>query len=156
MIQGSLTLLLPLLALLSSGHAAPAPAPTVAPNVNPASGEPVPGAPDASTNSNNPIKKGYVAFGDSYAAGIGTGTTSMDGCRRGEFSYPKQIASYSPSDIDFQNLPCSGAKLEHVLSGGPSSQIDAWTNPGNADIATLTIGGNDLGFYNILTACVIR
>ena len=29
------------------------------------------------------------------------------------------------------------------------------TNPANADIATISIGGNDIGFYNILTACVL-
>ena len=30
------------------------------------------------------------------------------------------------------------------------------TNPAAADIATISIGGNDIGFYNILTACVLR
>ena len=30
------------------------------------------------------------------------------------------------------------------------------TNPAVADIATISIGGNDVGFYNILTACVLR
>ena len=30
------------------------------------------------------------------------------------------------------------------------------TNPTLADIATISIGGNDIGFYNILTACVLR
>lgn len=29
------------------------------------------------------------------------------------------------------------------------------TNPTVADIATISIGGNDIGFYNILTACVL-
>lgn len=29
------------------------------------------------------------------------------------------------------------------------------TNPAVADIATISIGGNDIGFYNILTACVL-
>ena len=59
-------------------------------------------------------------------------------------------------NIDFQNLPCSGAIVGEVLQGGDKSQIDAWKNPGNADIATLSIGGNDIGFYDILTACVLR
>ena len=30
------------------------------------------------------------------------------------------------------------------------------TNPTVADIATISIGGNDIGFYNILTSCVLR
>lgn len=100
--------------------------------------------------------KGYVAFGDSYAAGIGTGTTGTGGCRVGSNSYPKQLAAMGPAGIDFQNLPCSGAIVGEVLSGGDKSQIDKWTNPSNADIATLSIGGNDIGFYPILTACVLR
>lgn len=103
-----------------------------------------------------PIVKGYVAFGDSYAAGIGTGTTETGGCRKGSYSYPRQLAAMAPGNIDFQNLPCSGAVVGEVLTGGEKSQIDAWKNPGNADIATLSIGGNDIGFYPILTACVLR
>jgi lysophospholipase L1-like esterase len=103
-----------------------------------------------------PIQKGYVAFGDSYAAGIGTGTTQGGGCRKGQNSYPKQLASEAGDQIDFQNLPCSGAKVGEVLQGGKNSQIDAWTNPQNSDIATISIGGNDIGFYDILTACVLR
>lgn len=105
------------------------------------------------------IKKGYVAFGDSYAAGIGTGMTDSGGCRQGQFSYPKQLAKMATDafgDIDFQNYPCSGAVVSEVLEGGSKSQIDQWKNPGNADIATISIGGNDVGFYNVLTACVLR
>lgn len=41
-------------------------------------------------------------------------------------------------------------------TGGENSQIDAWTNPGDSDIATITVGGNDIGFYDILTACILR
>lgn len=92
-----------------------------------------------------------MAFGDSHAAGIGTGTTETGGYRKGSYSYPRQIAAIAPGDIDFQNLPCSGAVVGEVLSGGDKSQIDAWANPSNADITTLSIGGNDFhrrGFSN--------
>lgn len=122
---------------------------------------------DRSTQSDEPtfkydpfqIKKGYVAFGDSYAAGIGTGMTDSGGCRQGQFSYPKQLAKIATDtvgDVDFQNYPCSGAVVSDVLEGGGKSQIDKWKNPKNADIATISIGGNDVGFYNVLTACVLR
>lgn len=73
----------------------------------------------------NPIETGYTAFGDSYAAGIGTGNTSTWVCRQGRFSYPDLIAS-SVRDIDFQNLACSGATVQNLLSGGAHSQVDAW------------------------------
>src|SRR2546429_8224591 len=94
-----------------------------------------------------PIQKGYVAFGDSYAAGIGTGTTQGGGCRQGENSYPQQLAAQAANQIDFQNLPCSGAKVGEIVQGGKDSQIDAWTNPQNSVIASLSIGGNDVRFY---------
>lgn len=107
------------------------------------------------TAQRNPIKKGYVAFGDSYAAGIGTGTMEGSGCRQGEFSYPKQLASMV-SNIDFQNYACSGAVTADLISGSSGSQIDQWQNPGNADIATLSVGGNDVDFFKILNACILR
>ena len=103
-----------------------------------------------------PIQKGYVAFGDSYGAGIGTGVTGKGGCRRGSHSYPQQLAAMAGPDIDFQFLPCSGAVVGEILQGGKNSQIDSWRNPENADIATISIGGNDIGFFPILNACVLR
>ena len=36
------------------------------------------------------------------------------------------------------------------------TSVSCRTNPTLADIATISIGGNDIGFYNILTACVLR
>src|ERR1700761_6873986 len=103
----------------------------------------------------NPIINGYVAFGDSYAAGIGTGTTQGDGCRQGEFSYPKQLLAATAPGAEFQNLACSGATLKNIYEGGEHSQIDSWDST-NSDVATISIGGNDVGFYDILTACIIR
>ena len=38
----------------------------------------------------------------------------------------------------------------------PPDPVSHRTNPAVADIATISIGGNDIGFYNILTACVLR
>ena len=113
----------------------------------------------ASAFTYEPIMTGYVAFGDSYAAGIGAGSTSSDGCRVGLLSHPNQLNIWVESlqpNIDFQNLPCSGAVITDVLKGGSKSQIDKWTNPSKADRATISIGGNDVGFYNVLTSCVLR
>jgi hypothetical protein len=115
--------------------------------------------PQDATFTYEPISTGYVAFGDSYAAGIGAGVTSGDACRVGAFSYPNLlntcVGSIQPG-IDSQNLPCSGAKIPEVMQGASNSQIDSWTNPGNAQRATISIGGNDVGFYDVLTSCVLR
>ena len=138
----------------------PAPVDTSPPNINPVDGEPAPvSTPSASpspsqvfpeagsgaqpapsinplANANvgtikpNPIKKGYVAFGDSFAAGIGTGSTEWNGCRQGQFSYPKLIAATAAHiKPDFQNLACSGAVIDDLLQGDPKSQVDSWVNP---------------------------
>ncbi|KAL9105321.1 MAG: hypothetical protein Q9227_009488 [Pyrenula ochraceoflavens] len=100
------------------------------------------------------IQKGYVAFGDSYAAGTGTGETSEDGCRRGQYSYPKQVAAYAPKGIEFQNLACGGAEVDTEKEDNLFEQIKRWKNPHLADIATLTIGGNDVRFLEVLSACI--
>ena len=97
----------------------------------------------------------YVAFGDSFAAGMGTGNTDWDGCRHGEFSYPKIIAA-AFGNLTFQNLACSGAATKDVASDGSKTQISTWKNASQADFGTVTVGGNDLRFYDVLTACVVR
>ena len=106
---------------------------------------------------------GVVAFGDSYSAGIGTGIDGKeDDCRRGVHAHPFLIfrdladASSKPSSIDFQFLSCTGATTEDVLSGGDHSQIDGLNDTATADFALLSLGGNDLGFFAVMNACVFR
>ena len=101
-----------------------------------------------------PIVKGYVAFGDSYAAGIGAGAAQGRACRRGSLSYPNQLAADFRGNTNFQNLPCSDATVSDVVQGGDRSQTDAWINPSSANFAALTIGGNDIAFNDILQLAV--
>lgn len=99
----------------------------------------------------SPIKKGYVAFGDSYGAGMGTGTTSGDPCRVGSNNFADLIKRWINNDsIDYQRKVCSGDTTK-----GLNRQIDEWENPKNADLATVSIGGNDLGFNDLVWYCVI-
>jgi lysophospholipase L1-like esterase len=108
-------------------------------------------------------RTGFVAFGDSYSAGIGTGSDGPeDDCRRGLGAYPQQIAldlaksqggNYTTS---FQFLSCTGSTTNEVLSGPKESQIDAFNASLPVDFALLTLGGNDLGFFQVMNACVFR
>lgn len=136
---------------------------------------------------------GFVAFGDSYSAGIGTtipaGTTE-NACRQGTGAYPFLIHSdfsnhfsskYTNStshhghntteaSSSLQWLSCTGSTTDDVLSSpdgpggaaGNGSQIDMFnytsTSPrgGAARFATLSIGGNDVGFFDVINACVFR
>ncbi|RYP10750.1 hypothetical protein DL765_008018 [Monosporascus sp. GIB2] len=111
-------------------------------------------------------RTGFVALGDSYSAGIGTGFEGKedkeDDCRRGLRAHPRLIASDlaasqgGPNSTSFQFLSCTGATTADLLSGGEASQIDAFNISLPADFALLSLGGNDLGFFGIMNACVFR
>ena len=101
---------------------------------------------------NWPIQRGYVAFGDSYGAGMGTGTTSTDGCRVGSNNFAALLMKWMGNpDIDFQLRVCSGDTLV-----GLNRQIGEWENPILADVATVSIGGNDLGFSDLVDSCLLH
>ncbi|RYO76464.1 hypothetical protein DL766_006402 [Monosporascus sp. MC13-8B] len=108
-------------------------------------------------------RTGFVALGDSYSAGIGTGFEGKeDDCRLGLHAHPRLIASDlaasqgGPNATSFQFLSCTGATTADLLSGGEASQIDAFNTSLPADFALLSLGGNDLGFFGIMNACVFR
>ena len=101
----------------------------------------------------------WTAMGDSYASGVGAGTASSDNkqCRRFSDAYgnlmnkdPRLGAS---SGHKFNGVYCSGSSFKNIHAGGPYSQVDQMGNP---SVATLTIGGNNVGFRDILTACIYK
>ena len=50
-----------------------------------------------------------------------------------------------------------GERTSRIITGKQTLLTASYrTNPTAVDIATISIGGNDIGFYNILTACVLR
>jgi lysophospholipase L1-like esterase len=89
----------------------------------------------------------YVALGDSYSSGVGTRTYYNDGtsCQRSPYAYGPKIAAARGYALNFQ--ACSGAKTTDVNSNqlGP---LNSATN-----LVTITIGGNDAGFSNVIIAC---
>ena len=89
----------------------------------------------------------YVALGDSYSSGVGTRVYYNDGtsCERSPDAYPPTIATARGYALSFQ--ACSGAKTTDVNSSqlGP---LSAATN-----LVTITIGGNDAGFSNVILNC---
>lgn len=89
----------------------------------------------------------YVALGDSYASGVGTG--SYDGasgsCKRGPLSYPALWAA-ATEPASFRSVACSGAKTGDVIS--QTSALATSTN-----LITVQVGGNDAGFTDVITTC---
>lgn len=88
----------------------------------------------------------YVALGDSFSAGTGT-RASTDDCYRSPYGYPALIADAQGLTLDYQ--ACSGAVTADVLN----SQVGALSS--ETSLVTMTIGGNDVGFADVVTECAL-
>lgn len=94
---------------------------------------------------------GYVALGDSYSSGVGAG--SYDGgsgsCKRSSRAYPVLwAAAHSPASFNF--TACSGARTGDVVNNqlGPLGS--------GTGLVSITVGGNDAGFADVMTTCVLQ
>jgi lysophospholipase L1-like esterase len=104
----------------------------------------------------------YVALGDSYTAGPGIPNQIPEsgGCGRSDHNYPHLVAA--ALDLEqFTDVSCGSATTDHMaqaqplpggLTNGP--QLDALDD--DVDLVTLGIGGNDIGFGEIILTCAIR
>ena len=91
----------------------------------------------------------YVALGDSFSSGVGTGSyTLSSSCRRGVYAYPWLVAQQRPN-TSLTFVACSGARTTDVMA----NQIQSVT--AGTEIATITIGGNDIGFSNLIVQCTL-
>jgi lysophospholipase L1-like esterase len=91
----------------------------------------------------------YVALGDSYASGNGTGVFYNDGtsCHRSPDAYPPLVSAKAGDSLTF--AACSGATTSTVIS----SQLGSLGS--GTSLVTITIGGNDAGFSNVMTNCAL-
>ena len=99
-----------------------------------------------------------VALGDSYAAGNlipASPVGSPGGCLRSSRNYSDDVAN--ALHLAYVDAACTGAKLanmtapEPVLLGTDPPQLSALAAADS--VVTLTIGGNDIGFAQILLTC---
>ncbi|MBM7863372.1 SGNH/GDSL hydrolase family protein [Lentzea nigeriaca] len=93
-----------------------------------------------------PIVPEYVALGDSYASGAGAGSYVDGSCRRSSNAYP---ALRGKDFLSFRFVACTGATTKSV-----TSQVKAITPA--TTLVTITIGGNDLGFVDVMTTCTLN
>ncbi|MFI5804208.1 SGNH/GDSL hydrolase family protein [Streptomyces sp. NPDC051561] len=93
----------------------------------------------------------YVALGDSYSSGVGAGSydSGSGNCKRSTKAYPALWAAKS-SPTSFAFAACSGARTGDVISG-QLSRLSAAT-----DLVSITVGGNDAGFADVMTTCVLQ
>jgi hypothetical protein len=109
----------------------------------------------------------YVALGDSYSSGQGTGDFNFAGppCDRGSYAWPALLSDdylAAPPLTPSSFFACSGDTTTELLNGKPGEpvsqiqQLQNWTSSnGSPGLLTVTVGGDDLGFATILEHCVI-
>jgi GDSL-like Lipase/Acylhydrolase family len=111
----------------------------------------------------------YVALGDSYSSGEGLQPSATayispsndDGCHRSVNAYPVLVAASLNLNLgQFETygsggfVACSGATSKDLLNGedGEPSQLSALSP--ETQWVTITDGGDDLHFSNVLMACL--
>ncbi|WP_345412622.1 SGNH/GDSL hydrolase family protein [Pseudonocardia xishanensis] len=102
----------------------------------------------------------YVALGDSYSAGplVPPQEGMPVGCLRSGSNFPSVVAA-GIGAAEFVDVSCSGATTDDLTApqsvalGSNPPQLDALT--GAEDLVTLTIGGNDVGFADIIGRCAL-
>ena len=109
----------------------------------------------AATASTGPS---YVSLGDSYTSGplIPDQTGTPAGCLRSTHSYPSLVAA-GIGTASFTDASCAGATTGNMTS---PQQVTLGINPpqlgalsSSTSLVTLGIGGNDIGFANIIISC---
>jgi hypothetical protein len=117
-----------------------------------------------------PLPDEYVAMGDSYQAGVGSGdydpATNVGGtneCLRSPNAYaPRLVADGSiPLELDF--VACSGARIEHLYQSGPVTSGPPWNEDAQIShlsertaLVTVGIGGNNLNFGPLIQDCITQ
>ncbi|WP_457946226.1 SGNH/GDSL hydrolase family protein [Pseudarthrobacter sp. alpha12b] len=87
----------------------------------------------------------YIALGDSFAAGQGAGPY-LDACYRSDNAY-SEIADADKAIQLVVNAACSGKTTQDVVN----TQLRQLNK--STELVTITAGGNNLGFGDIITYC---
>jgi len=113
-------------------------------------------SPAGITSLSGPI----VALGDSYTSGdlLPVSLSAPLGCWRSSVDYAQLVARALHDSGGLVNASCSSAGVadmtsaEHTSSGENPPQLDS-VSRGDA-LVMLTLGGDDLGFLNVLDKCM--
>ncbi len=98
----------------------------------------------------------YVAMGDSYSSGTGTGDYFDANCERSDFAYHRLLDGSLPGAPTAAVVACGGATTNSVLNSGQHGNPAQGNDPAlgaNTDYVTISIGGNDAGFSSVLLEC---
>jgi lysophospholipase L1-like esterase len=91
----------------------------------------------------------YVGLGDSYSSGVGTRVfySEPGSCKRSPEAYAPKVAAAKGYTLSFQ--ACSGATTKDV------NEKQLGTLSSSTALVTITIGGNDAGFSNVIINCAL-
>jgi lysophospholipase L1-like esterase len=91
----------------------------------------------------------YVDLGDSYASGVGTRVfySESGSCKRSPEAYGPKVSAARGYTLNFE--ACSGAKTTEVNE----KQLGHLTS--TTALVTISIGGNDAGFSNVIINCAL-
>lgn len=101
-----------------------------------------------------------VALGDSYTSGdlLPVALSTPVGCLRSSAAYPQLVATALHDKNGLVNASCSSAGAADITA---AQRTSAGTNPpqlnavsGSDALVMLTLGGDDLGFLNVLDKCM--
>jgi lysophospholipase L1-like esterase len=102
----------------------------------------------AATGS-TPASPVMAGLGDSYASGLGAGSYYDDSgdCKRSSNAYAVLDSQRIGAALSF--VACSGATTSDVEASQLGALSDSTTD------VTITIGGNDIGFVDVITECAL-
>ncbi len=115
---------------------------SVTATASPALASPAP----ATAESSSPVS--YVALGDSYSAGVGTGEaiSSSGSCDRSPGAYSALWAT-AEDPASYVSAACGGATTSSVIS----DQLSALSS--STTLVSITAGGNNVGFEHVMENC---
>ncbi len=93
-----------------------------------------------------PPRLQYDVLGDSYASGFGV--PPYEACGRSQSAYGVLVDGRARLELD-DFVACGGATTTSLVAGGQLGALDADT-----DLVLLSIGGNDIGWSQAVTACL--
>jgi lysophospholipase L1-like esterase len=92
----------------------------------------------------------YVALGDSYSSGLGAGGGYTGGsCDLSTNAY-SALWSAAHAPASYRSVACAGATTAGVIS----TQVPSLSR--STTLVSITVGGNDVGFSNIMTTCILQ
>jgi lysophospholipase L1-like esterase len=93
----------------------------------------------------------YVALGDSYSSGLGAGymISSSGACARSTKAYSR-LWDLAHHPAAYRSVACAGATTGTVIA----TQLPALSAA--TTLASITVGGNDVGFATTIKTCVLH